>query len=43
MTSPDETPIDTARPAGWRSGPALSGLQSMQAAASLDLDDAPDC
>jgi hypothetical protein len=42
MTSPDETPIDSARPAGWRSGPALSGLQSMQAAASLDLDGAPD-
>jgi transcriptional regulator with XRE-family HTH domain len=41
MTSQDETPSDGAR-AGWRSGLRLSGLQSMQAAASLDLDAAPD-
>jgi hypothetical protein len=42
MTSPDETSTDSARAAGWRSGPGISGLQSMQAAASLDLDDALD-
>jgi hypothetical protein len=42
MTSQDETPIDTAREARWRSGRGLSGLQSMQAAASLDLDAALD-
>jgi hypothetical protein len=42
MTSPDETPIDGGPAAGWRSGPGLSGLQSMQAAASLNLDDALD-
>jgi hypothetical protein len=38
MTSPDETPTGSARAVGWRSGPGLSGLQSMRAAASLDLD-----
>jgi transcriptional regulator with XRE-family HTH domain len=42
MTSPDEASIDSARVAGWRSGRGLSGLQSMQAAASLDLDAALD-
>jgi hypothetical protein len=42
MTSQDETSIDTARAAAWRSGRGLSGLQSMQAAASLDLDAAFD-
>jgi hypothetical protein len=42
MTSQDETPSDSARAAGWRSGLRLSGLQSMQAAASLDLDAALD-
>jgi hypothetical protein len=42
MTSPDESPIDNARAAGWLSGPGLSGLQSMQAAASLNLDAALD-
>ena len=39
MTSPDETPIDSARAAGWRSVPELSGLHSMRAAASLNLDE----
>jgi hypothetical protein len=38
MTSPDDSPIDSVRAAGWRSGPGLSGLQSMRAAASLNLD-----
>jgi hypothetical protein len=38
MTSPDQTPASNARAASWRSGPGLSGLQSMQAAVSLDLD-----
>jgi len=38
MTSPDQTPTDSARAAGWCSGPGLSGLQSMQAAAALNLD-----
>ena len=42
MTSPDQTPIGNARAIGWRSGPGLSGLQSMRAAASLDLDGALD-
>jgi hypothetical protein len=42
MTSQDETPSDIARAAGWRSGLRLSGLQSMRAAASLDLDAALD-
>jgi transcriptional regulator with XRE-family HTH domain len=42
MTSPDETPTDRARAAGWRSGLGLSGLQSIQVAASLNLDDALD-
>jgi hypothetical protein len=42
MTSPDETPSGNARAAGWYGGPGLSGLQSMQAAASLNLDDALD-
>jgi transcriptional regulator with XRE-family HTH domain len=42
MTSQDETSKDTARAARWRSGRGLSGLQSMQAAASLDLDAALD-
>jgi hypothetical protein len=42
MTIPDETPIDSAPAAGSRSGPGLSGLQSMQAAASLNLDAALD-
>jgi hypothetical protein len=42
MTRPDETPSRNVCAAGWRSGPALSGLQSMQAAASLDLDAALD-
>jgi hypothetical protein len=42
MTSPDETSIDNVPAAGWRSGPGLSGLQSMQAAASLNLDAVPD-
>jgi hypothetical protein len=42
MTSPDETPIGSAPAVGWRSGLRLSGLQSMQAAASLDLDAALD-
>jgi hypothetical protein len=42
MTSPDEASIDIARAAGWRSGRGLSGLQSMHAAASLDLDAALD-
>src|ERR1700733_750175 len=42
MTSPDETSIDNAPATGWRSGPGLSGLQSMQAAASLNLDAVPD-
>jgi transcriptional regulator with XRE-family HTH domain len=42
MTSPDNSPIDSARAAGWRSGPGFSGLQSMQAAASLNLDAALD-
>jgi hypothetical protein len=42
MTNPDQTPIDGGPAAGWRSGPGLSGLQSMQAAASLNLDAALD-
>ena len=42
MTIPDETPIDGGPAAGWRRGPGLSGLQSMQAAASLNLDAALD-
>ena len=42
MTSPDEAPIDGGPAAGWRSGARLSGLQSMQAAASLNLDAALD-
>src|ERR1700685_3957798 len=42
MTSQDDATSDSARAAGWRSGPGLSGLQSMQAAASLDLDAALD-
>ena len=42
MTSPDETPIDSAPAGGWRSGPGLLGLQSMQAAAALNLDAALD-
>jgi len=42
MTNPDQTPIDGAPSAGWRSGPGLSGLRSMQAAASLNLDAALD-
>jgi|HubBroStandDraft_6_1064221.scaffolds.fasta_scaffold15312_5 hypothetical protein len=42
MTNPDRTPIDGGPAAGWRSGPGLSGLQSMQAAASLNLDAALD-
>jgi hypothetical protein len=42
MTSQDETPSDRAWAAGWRSGLKLSGLQSMRAAASLDLDAALD-
>jgi hypothetical protein len=42
MTDPDETPIDGGPAAGWHRGPGLSGLQSMQAAASLNLDAALD-
>jgi transcriptional regulator with XRE-family HTH domain len=42
MTSPDKVPIDSTRAASWRSGRGLSGLQSMQAAASLNLDAALD-
>jgi len=42
MTNPEQTPIDGGPSAGWRSGPGLSGLQSMQAAASLNLDAALD-
>ena len=42
MTRPDETPLDSAAAAGWRSGAGLSGLQSMQAAAALNLDAALD-
>lgn len=42
MTSPDEAPTDSPRADGWRSGPGMSGLQSMQAAASLNLDAASD-
>jgi transcriptional regulator with XRE-family HTH domain len=42
MISPDQAPSGSARAAGWRSGPGLSGLQSMQAAAALDLDAALD-
>ena len=42
MTNPDQTPIDGGPAAGWRSGPGLSGLQSMHAAASLNLDAALD-
>jgi hypothetical protein len=42
MTNPDETPIHGGPAAGWRSGPGLSGLQSLQAAASLNLDAALD-
>jgi hypothetical protein len=42
MTNPEQTPIDGGPAAGWRSGPGLSGLQSMQAAASLNLDAALD-
>jgi hypothetical protein len=42
MTNPDETPIDGGPAAGWRSRPGLSGLQSMQAAAALNLDAALD-
>jgi len=42
MTSPDQTPSGNAQAARWRSGPGLSGHQSMQAAASLDLDAALD-
>src|ERR1700691_225540 len=38
MTRPDETPLDSAAASGWRSGAGLSGLQRMQAAASLNLD-----
>jgi transcriptional regulator with XRE-family HTH domain len=38
MTSPDQAPIGNAPAAGWRSGPGLSGLQSMHAAASLNMD-----
>ena len=38
MISPGQTPIDNGPAAGWRSGPGLSGLQSMQAAASLNLE-----
>ena len=41
MTSPDEARTGSAPAAGWRSGPGLSGLQSMQAAASLGLDAEP--
>ena len=42
MTSPDEIPSDSVRTAGWPPALGLSGLQSMQAAASLNLDDALD-
>jgi hypothetical protein len=42
MTSPDDSAIDRVRAAGWGSGRGLSGLQSMQAAASLNLDAALD-
>ena len=38
MTSPDHAAVDNAPGAGWRSVPGLSGLQSMRAAASLNLD-----
>jgi hypothetical protein len=42
MTRPHEIRIDSVPAAEWRSGPGLSGLRNMQAAASLNLDAALD-